>query len=408
MTHDSPRKRTHAFREIIRRAGIGFFPLEFVAKLPLAMTLVGVLTMVTEQRGSIADAGLTSGTLGLASGICGPLVGAAADKWGQRRVLMPISVINGLALIAITAAVYGNLSLWSLIAIAILIGASSPQIGPMGRARWIGMMAAKTDARNLNAAMSWESMTDEVSFIIGPIVVAVLTSLINPAAPVIAGAVIVLIFAFGFAIHPTHHHAPRNTRSALKPAPLLTPRLGLVIGGMAIMGMFWGISLTTVTALADQAGAPGAGGYIYGAMGVTASITALATGAIPDRFSLARRWLAGAVFALLFAVPLLLTSDPFWIGLWYFMIGIGIGPILVTIFTLAASLAPAGRSTTVMTMVGSGSVIGQAIVTSINGFIVEQYGIRAGFFPAVALLAILIILAAQYVALGTTLPSKST
>src|SRR5690625_1769559 len=172
MDHTRERTTDHQaspFTHMLRQAGLGFFLLEFIAKLPLAMTLVGVLTMITDHRQSIAEAGIVSGVLGLASGIFAPLIGLAADRWGQRIVLIPISIVNGLALIGITAAVYSDAPLWALFLISVLVGVSSPQIGTMGRARWIGMMAAKAPARGLNAAMSWESMTDEVGFIVGPI-----------------------------------------------------------------------------------------------------------------------------------------------------------------------------------------------------------------------------------------------
>jgi len=386
--------RGNSFREMVRRAGIGFFPLEFVAKLPLALTIVGVLSLVTVERGSIADAGITSGILGLASAICAPLIGLAADRWGQRRVLMPVALVNGATLLLLTATVYADPPLWGLFVVAVLVGASSPQIGPMGRARWIGMMSRKLDERHLSAAMGWESMTDEIGFIVGPLLVGVLTSLINPAAPVIAGAVIVFVFAFGFAIHPTHAHAPVMAREMSEAKiRIFTPRIVTLAGGMVLIGLFWGVTLVTVTDLAEEAGLPGAGGFVYGAMGGAASISALATGLLTPRITLPLRWVMGAMFALLASLPLLLAADLLWIGVWFFFVGVGLGPVLVTLFTLAAELAPLGRGTTVMTIVSGGSVIGQAAGTSGGGVLLEQLGAHAGFIASVVLLAVLTSLA---------------
>lgn len=130
-------KSEKPFASIVRTAGAAFFPIEFVAKLPLAMTLVGVLGLVTHERGSIVEAGLTSGALGLASGLVGPLIGQAADRWGQRNVLIPVSVLNALALIGLLTAVTVGLDMSAVLVMAAFIGATSPQIGPMGRARWI-------------------------------------------------------------------------------------------------------------------------------------------------------------------------------------------------------------------------------------------------------------------------------
>ena len=134
----------------------------------------------------------------------------------------------------------------------------------MGRARWIGMMIRGRDQRSLAAAMSWESMTDEIDFIIGPILVAVRTTLINPAAPFVIAAAIVFIFAISFALHPTHAHAPRRTAATARER-LLTPQPALIVAAMTVIGMFWGVSLTTLTELSAHVGDTGLTGYIYGA-----------------------------------------------------------------------------------------------------------------------------------------------
>ncbi|MGK9147176.1 MFS transporter [Plantibacter flavus] len=384
------------FRSLVQRAGPAYFLVEFLAKLPLAMTLVGVLTVVTVYRGSIAEAGIVSGVLGLASGLGAPLIGLAADRWGQRRLLFPIVIVNGVALLVFLAAVVAGVPAWILLLLSVAIGTTSPQIGAMGRARWIGMLKLDRSGRQLDAAMSWESMTDEVSFIVGPLLVAMLTTLIHPAAPLIGAAAIVLTFAGGFALHPLQASARTGSDGPVGSFDEATRPLMLVVLGMALVGMFWGVSLTSVTALSDEAGVPGAGGLIYGAMGITASATALAAGWIPARVSLAMRWVGGAGVAVLLSLPLLVVHGPVWVGLVYFGIGMGVGPVLVTLFTVAARLAPIGRKTTVMTIVGSGSILGQSLGTGVNGLVVQQYGAAAGLALAVGLLVLLALTGAVH------------
>ena len=83
MTHVS----THASEEqvhapsLLRIAGFPYFLIAFIARLPFAMMVVGVLTVVVSARGSLSLGGLTSAAVGLGTACFGPLLGAAADRF---------------------------------------------------------------------------------------------------------------------------------------------------------------------------------------------------------------------------------------------------------------------------------------------------------------------------------------
>jgi hypothetical protein len=63
---------------IVRSAGLSYFPLAFLARLPFAMMTVGVLTLVVAERGSVTLGGLNSACAGIGTALAGPLLGAAA------------------------------------------------------------------------------------------------------------------------------------------------------------------------------------------------------------------------------------------------------------------------------------------------------------------------------------------
>jgi MFS family permease len=66
------------------------------------------------------------------------------------------------------------------------------------------------------------------------------------------------------------------------------------------------------------------------------------------------------------------------------ILGCGIGPTLVAQYSLAATLSPAGRSATTMTMLGSAVVVGQAVSSAATGAVVDQLGASAALaLPAV-------------------------
>ena len=97
MTSPAP-----ASRSLIHHTGYAYFPIAFVARLPFAMMTVGVLALVVAVRGSVALGGLTSAAVGVGVVVAGPILGDLADRFGQRRVLVPVGLANG-ALVGITA-----------------------------------------------------------------------------------------------------------------------------------------------------------------------------------------------------------------------------------------------------------------------------------------------------------------
>ena len=50
---------------LVRAAGRAYFPIALVARVPYAMMVVGVLTLVVSARGSLGLGGLTSAMVGL-------------------------------------------------------------------------------------------------------------------------------------------------------------------------------------------------------------------------------------------------------------------------------------------------------------------------------------------------------
>jgi MFS family permease len=67
------------------------------------------------------------------------------------------------------------------------------------------------------------------------------------------------------------------------------------------------------------------------------------------------------------------------------IMGIGIGPTLVTQYSFGAARSPRGRSATVMTMLGSGVVVGQSIGAAVAGEIAESIGTSAALLlPMIA------------------------
>jgi len=367
---------------LLRLAGLPYFLIAFVARLPFAMMVVGVLTVVVTARGSLSLGGITSAAVGLGTALIGPFLGAAADRYGQRPVLIASAVLNALMLAVFAVVVYSPLGPALVLLSAFAIGATAPQVSPMSRSRLVTIiddrMPQALRARTTSATMSYESAADETVFVFGPFIVGVLASLITPWAPIALASALTLVFVGAFALHPTARHvsaARRADGSAPSPAiELFRPVLLVVVIGIFGVGLFFGSMLTSLTSFMADRGAAEQAGLLYGVMGIGSAILALGVAWLPPRFTLHARWLVFGVVLLSGSVLVANASDITTMTIALALLGIGIGPTLVTLYSLGAARSPLGRSATVMTMLGSGVVVGQAAAAAITGELAESAG----------------------------------
>lgn len=391
---------TAAPTSLRRAAGSAYFPIAFIARFPFAMMVVGTLTLVVAARGSITLGGLNSALLGIGSALVGPLLGAAADRIGQRLVLLIAGILNSLALMALAWVAFSALPDIAVLAVGFVIGATAPQIGPFSRTRLVHLIRTRLPeerrAKSLNATMGYESAADETAFVFGPVVVGLLATTMSPAAPMIGAAVLALVFVTAFALHPTSSLAVPTTGAPAVQAPakeLRRPRVLVIVAGAFGVGLFFGTVLTSLTAFLATTGDADSAGLVYGVMGVGSTILALSISLFPERFRLAHRWLVFG--ALMLASMLAFGLAGGLIGLIGAMAvaGVGIGPTIVTLYSLAAERAPLGRSATVMSMLGSATIVGQSLASAFTGAIADATGAEvAMWLPAGA--ATLVVLAA--------------
>lgn len=384
---------------LVQLTGIPYFIIAFIARLPFAMMVVGVLTVVVTVRGSLSLGGLTSAAVGLGTALVGPFLGAAADRWGQRPVLMLCATLNSAMLAVFALVVYTPVADAVVLASAFTIGATAPQVSPMSRSRLVTIIAERMPqpqrARTTSATMSYESAADETVFVFGPFLVGILASFIAPWAPIAIASALTLLFVGAFALHPTGRHVSverdSDGRAPSAVSELFRPALLVVVVGIFGIGLFFGASLTALTSFMADLDAAEQAGLLYGVMGVGSAVLALGVAWLPARFTLHARWIvfAGILVAgsVLFATSTTVTSMIVALAL----VGIGVGPTIVTQYSLGAARSPLGRSATVMTMLGSGVVVGQAIAAAVTGATAESAGTRAAIvLPLIAAAIVLI------------------
>ncbi|WP_029088495.1 MFS transporter [Brevibacterium album] len=384
---------------VLRLAGFPYFPIALIARLPFAMMVVGVLTVAVSARESMALGGLTSAFVGVGTALVGPLLGAAADRFGQRPVLLLIAPLNGVLLLVFCAVVYSQAHASVLLLAAFGIGATAPQVAPMSRSRLVTLITERMGAarrpRALSATMSYESAADEVVFVFGPFLVGILASALAPWAPLAIAAVLSTVFVIAFALHPTGRMLSA-ARSGDGTAPssareLFRPVLLVVVIGIFGVGLFFGSVLTSLTSFMADLGDPEGAGLYYGVMGIGSAVLALGVAWLPARFSLRARWLSfglvllggSLILAAAESLPAMIVALA--------LMGTGVGPVLVTLFGLGAERSPLGRSATVMTMLGSGVIVGQSLAAASTGRVAESLGTAGALWAPVCAASVVVL-----------------
>lgn len=369
---------------MLSRTGALYFPIALVARLPYAMVVIGVLTLVVSARGSVELGGLNSAMVGLGVACFGPLIGAAADRFGQRSTLLIMGAVNSVVLGGLAWAAFSDLPIWVVFLGSFLTGASVPQTSPMSRSRLVTIIKTELPParrpRALSSFLAYESAADEVIFVFGPVAVGALATTLGAWAPIVGAAILTLVFVTAFALHHTSAPAQSAAERAATLAPaseLFRPQLLITVLGIASVGMFFGSMLTALTAFMQDRGAPEQAGLIYGIMGVGSAIFAIGVAFLSPKFTLRYRWPIFAALILLGTILVQWAHDLPFMLVSLAVMGVGVGPLLVTLYSFGADRSPEGRSATVMTMLGSSLMVGQSAAAALTGILAEQLSTEA-------------------------------
>jgi MFS family permease len=395
---------TGRFARLPHLAGRSYLPLGLFARLPVAMLTVGALTLITSATGSYAAGGMAAGAVGIGAALGAPVFGALADRHGQRTVLLVASALNALAVLALigTAWVSADGSFpAALVVAAFLAGATCPQVGPLARVRWMALTSrngGKDAGQDLDTALSYEGTADELTFVLGPALVGILASLVAPWLPLALAVVMTITLVPAFAVHPTHKAVPLK-RAATTPAAGIPAAVALPVLAMVAMGTFFGSTQTALSSFAANFATSELAGLLYAVMGLSSAAAALSVAYWPTRFTPVARWMVSAALmaglALLLVVP---DSLGGMVGV-LLVLGLPVGPVMVTVFTIGGIVGPAERLGTVMTALASGIVAGTALGAFLAGQLAQANGYEAAFLVPVAAAASLFVLGVAAAAL---------
>lgn len=398
----SPFSALRHYRELGPVFGRKNLLVALIARLPYAMLPLGIMTAFTASSGSLAIGGLASGVFSISVALFSPLVGRASDIWGQRRTLLILVPLNSLALLGLYLAAHFSLLGPPLLTLCVVAGATVVPVGSFTRARWV---TSGANPRVLNAAFSYESMADEMLFVLGPALVGIAASLAAPAAPLLLAFIFMLIAGTAFALtspRAVPHAAASSNSSTSRPsiAKVIWAVLPVMLTLVSI-GFIFGTTQAGTTARAELFGSGSQAGLIYAVMGIGSALASLAVVMLPASFKLPIRLI---VFATGAGLSMLLVTGASTITatVWALILtGLFIGPTMVTSFTLTERLAPKGGISVAMTLMQSSVTVGVSLGSALGGAVAQAHGAEPAYLMAAGATLVIILVGIVLTLIGT-------
>ncbi|WP_206077933.1 MFS transporter [Prauserella endophytica] len=353
------------------------------ARLPIAMIGISALLFVQRETGSFAAAGLVSAgaLVGVSAGSV--VQGRIIDRFGPTRPLLLVAALFSVAMTILVLAIEAHAPTPLLVTLAVGIGVTEPMTGSASRALWARLVP---EGPTRDAAFSYEAISMETFFILGPGLAGLLIAAPWPGTGMVLGAACMVTGAVLFALSPAVRAwgpAEERTGGRLLGA-LASPGMRTLALAALGFGMVIGFVEVAVPAAAEEAGHLALGGLLLSAWSVSSVGFGVAYSLRPwPRPMRLRLPVLLALFGAL--VALLALPTTLW-ALAIAMLGAGalITPQSTAHSTAIEIVAPKGTAAEAFGWVLTAVTLGLAFGQSVSGYLVEHSGPPAAFLAAAA------------------------
>jgi predicted MFS family arabinose efflux permease len=363
-----------------------------VGRLSMAMNGLALLLLTKEVTGSYAQAGLVAGANGIAFACIAPRWAREADRRGPSPVLRFSAMAHPAAMVLFVVLALADAPGPVLVVFSALIGATDPPLGSVMRAGWTRVI----DAALLRTAYSLESVSVEVCFVTGPLLVAGLASAVHPAVAVLASAAFSGAGTFRLSTVPFIRGVVGHENSGSRLAgPLADPTVRSLLLMFAFVGLGFGASEVSVIAFVEESGQPRpVGGIVLACWSLGSMVGGLVYGGLHLRSHPARQLpLLAGVLGCVALLPMTAGSIPALTALMA-TYGLFIAPFFACQSLVLGDAAPEGTVTEAFAWTSSMIFAGAAAGTALAGAVVEARGAVTGLVLTAgsgALLALLVL-----------------
>ncbi|MEU1500520.1 MFS transporter [Streptomyces sp. NPDC005732] len=357
-----------------------------VGRLPNGMAPLAIVLAGTHAYGPASGAALAALYL-LASAAGGPLIGRQADRRGQTAVFALSGLISCGALVAVAA---GSGRLWQVAIAVTAAGGLKPPLEAGLRSLWGTGSGSVMPSRALQrTALALDAASQELIYIVGPVVVAVIVLAASPSAALLVTAVLGIAgTALVVTTRASRSWTPVDERLRDWLGPLRSPDLRTLYAAMACIG----VPIGAITPLAIAAGVRYDASWLVGglpaALSAGAVLGGLAYGARPWPGTTPQQLIALAVLFSAGWLAVSVSGGPAAEFAATAGTGLFMAPLLAAAFAVTGALAPRGTVTEAQALLVAALDVGCALGTA-------AAGLHPLFLPAATAAGALLLLTAR-------------
>jgi hypothetical protein len=266
-----------------------------------------------------------------------------------------------------------------LVPSALVAGVAIPPISATMRPLWAPML--DDDPELIPAAYALDSVIIEFVFVFGPLLTALATALLSPAAAIGLSAVLVIGGTLAFTASPPSR-AWRPDRAGGGHGwlgALRSPGLRTLVAATLPLGFCFGAMEVTLPAFSEDMASRSWAGVLLAVWSLGSAAGGIAYGMRAGTLPLGRTYVRLAAVLPLTFLPLAASPSVWVMPVLCLLAGVAIAPLLASGNQLAGDVAPAGALTEAFTWPITSLVIGIAAGNAVAGVLVEAADWRVSF-----------------------------
>ncbi len=397
------------YRSVLSAPGAArLFATALVARLPQGMAPLAVLLLVRGATHSYAAAGLAVGASAFATAGCAPLLGRLVDHRGRGRVLLPLAGGQALMYGLLVLAAQTHAGAGILIGLAALSGALLPPVAPVVR---VLLREVFDDVSVRETAYALEAVIQEVLWITGPLIVALIVAFSSPDVAVALLGAVCLCGTLLFLRSPLLRSdaatlAGANADRSTRVPALASSELRALLGPVALTGAGLGAIEVGLPSLALHAGSRPASGLLLAMWSLGSMAGGLWYGARAWRSPLGRRYRVLLALAVLCTAPLIAARSIAAGVACSLLAGVTIAPVFSCQYALVGRSVSAGSETEAFTWISAALIGGLAAGSALGGAVIGLGGVSAPFLVSCLATALAAVLAVGFRAPSARRPAS--
>ncbi|MFF8717221.1 MFS transporter [Streptomyces sp. NPDC015184] len=364
-----------------------------LARMPLSMVGIGIITMVSRTHGSYALAGALAACYTLVAAVASPQVARLVDRYGQGRVVVPVALFGTAWIWAMAAASASDGPEVLLFVFALLAGVT-PSAPALVRSRWSHILR---DTDDMHTAYSWETVLDELCFILGPPLSIGLGIALFPQAGLVAAS----IFSLAGTLWLTAQRRTEPPITGTLPGEKLNgsgllrvlsdPTVALVVVAMTAMGVIIGTVDVVSVAFAEAGGNMALASIVLSAYAAGSCLSGFVFGSRTITRPIDELLRAGLIATALTTVPMVFAGSIGALSAMVLVAGVFFAPTMILSSRLIEKNVPQASLTEALTWATAGLSLGTAIGPAAAGPVIDGLGAGNGFWVAVVAGAVLLL-----------------